>query len=63
MSGKTKKSISKRFRITKNKILMRRAQRQDHLNAKESGGQQRKKRKAKRVDRGNANRLIESRLY
>ena len=63
MSGKTKKSISKRFRITKNNILMRRAQHQDHLNAKESGGQQRKKRKAKRVDRGNANRLIESRLY
>ena len=63
MSGKTKKSISKRFRITKNGILMRRAQHQDHLNAKESGGQQRKKRKSKRVDKGNASRLIESKLY
>ena len=63
MPGKTKKSISKRFRITKNKILMRRPQHQDHLNAKESGGQQRKKRKGKRVKKGTANRLIESKLY
>jgi hypothetical protein len=42
---------------------MRRAQHQDHLNAKESGGQQRKKRKSKRVDNVNTNRLIQSKLY
>lgn len=63
MPGKTKKSIAKRFRITKNKILMRRPQHQDHLNAKESGGERRKKKKGKRVDKVNTNRLIRSKLY
>jgi ribosomal protein L35 len=63
MSGKTKKSIAKRFRITKNGILMRRPQHQDHLNAKESGGTQRKKRKTKRVGRTTARLLIESKRY
>jgi|GEM_PF-893435 len=63
MPGKTKKSIIKRFKITKNKILMRRPQHQDHLNAKESGEKQRNKRKTKRVKKGIANKLIESKCY
>ena len=58
MSGKTKKSISKRFRITKNKILMRRPQHQDHLNAGQSGEKGRNKKGFKRVKRELAKQLI-----
>jgi len=58
MPGKTKKSISKRFRITKNKYLMRRPQHQDHLNAKESGNQTRKKRRTKRLKRTLAKKIM-----
>lgn len=60
MSGKTKKSITKRFRLTKNKHLMRRPQHQDHFNAKETGNQQRKKRKIKRLEGTIAKELIKS---
>jgi len=42
---------------------MRRPQHQDHLNAKESGGTQRRKRKTKRVKGKTANKLIESKYY
>ena len=42
---------------------MRRPQHQDHLNAKESGEKQRNKRKTKRVKKGIANKLIESKCY
>jgi len=44
MSRKTNKSIIKRFRLTKNKKLMRRPQHQDHLNSKDSGDERRRKR-------------------
>ncbi|MBD3282465.1 MAG: 50S ribosomal protein L35 [Candidatus Portnoybacteria bacterium] len=49
MSGKTKKSIKKRFKLTKNKNLMRRPQHQDHFNAKETGEEKRRKRGLKKV--------------
>lgn len=49
MSRKTRKSITKRFKLTKNKILMRRPQHQDHFNAKESGEQKRRKKGLKRL--------------
>lgn len=49
MPGKTQKSIIKRFKITKNKHLMRRPQHQDHFNAKESGAEKRRKRGVKRL--------------
>jgi len=58
MPGKTKKSISKRFKLTKNKILMRRPQHQDHLNVQDSGEQGRKKKGLKRVKRSLAKKLI-----
>jgi len=58
MSGKTKKSISKRFKITKNKRLMRRPQHQDHFNAKESGKQKRRKRGVKRLEGTIAKEII-----
>ena len=58
MSGKTKKSVSKRFRITKNKKLMRRPQHQDHLNAGQSGEKGRKKKGFKRVKTSTAKQLM-----
>lgn len=56
---KTRKSIKKRFKITKNGKVLRRAVGQDHFRAKKSGKQTRKTRKwvklsdplAKRVKR------------
>lgn len=42
---KTRKSITKRFKITKNGKVMRRAVGQDHLRSKKSGDFKRKKRK------------------
>jgi ribosomal protein L35 len=58
MPGKTKKSISKRFRITKNKKLMRRPQHQDHLNAGDSGSERRKKKGWKQTNAGIAKKLM-----
>jgi ribosomal protein L35 len=49
MPGKTRKSIIKRFKITKNKKLMHRLPHQDHLNSKQSGDEKRRKRHSKRV--------------
>ncbi|OGZ26936.1 MAG: 50S ribosomal protein L35 [Candidatus Nealsonbacteria bacterium RIFOXYB1_FULL_40_15] len=42
---KTRKSITKRFRITKNGKILRRAVGQDHFRAKKSGNKKRKGRK------------------
>ena len=60
MSGKTKKAITKRFKVTKNKHLMRRPQHQDHFNAKESGKQKRKKKGMKRLEGTIAKKIIKS---
>jgi ribosomal protein L35 len=50
MSGKTRKSVAKRFKITKNKKLMYRLPHQNHLNAKQTGDEKRAKRHSKRVE-------------
>ncbi len=47
---KTNKSITKRFKITKNKKVLRRPQHQNHLNAADSGKETRRKRKKKKVE-------------
>jgi ribosomal protein L35 len=60
MSGKTKKSITKRFKVTKNKYLMRRPQHQDHFNAKESGNQKRRKKGLKQLKGTIAKKIIKS---
>ncbi len=44
---KTRKTVAKRFKITKNKKIIRRSTGQDHLNAMQSG----KSRTAKRKDK------------
>lgn len=46
---KTNKSITKRFKITKNKKVLRRPQHQNHLNATDSGEETRRKRKKKKA--------------
>lgn len=43
--GKTRKSIAKRFKITKTGKVLRRATGQDHYRSKKSGKKIRKKRK------------------
>lgn len=40
---KTRKSLSKRFKITKKKKVIKRSTGQDHFNARESGKQKRNK--------------------
>lgn len=45
IKSKTRKSISKRFRVTKNGKVMRRAVGQDHLLAKQTGHKRRRLRK------------------
>lgn len=45
MGMKTKKSLTKRFKITKNGKILRRASGQDHYRSKKSGEAKRKGRK------------------
>jgi len=45
MKSKTRQSLTKRFKITKNGKILRRATGQDHFRAKKTGDQIRKKRK------------------
>lgn len=47
MMLKTNKSITKRFKITKNKKVLFRFAHQDHFNAKDSGNETRRKRKTR----------------
>ena len=61
MSDKTKKSITKRFKLTKNKNLMRRPQHQDHFNAKESGAEKRRKKGLKRLGGAIKKKIISAR--
>jgi len=48
---KTRKSISKRFKITKNKKILRRHTRQDHFNARDKGDKTREKRGMVQISR------------
>jgi len=50
MSGKTRGSVTKRFKITKNKKIIHRAPGQNHLNSKEAGDEKRAKRHSKTVE-------------
>ncbi|MDD5221516.1 MAG: 50S ribosomal protein L35 [Candidatus Pacebacteria bacterium] len=45
MKSKTRHSLTKRFKITKNGKILRRATGQDHFRAKKTGNQIRRKRK------------------
>jgi ribosomal protein L35 len=55
---KTKKSITKRFKITKNKKMIRRAANQNHFNARASGNQKRKKHTTQNVHQRDVKKLL-----
>jgi len=55
---KTKKSITKRFKITKNKKMIRRAANQNHFNARASGNQKRKKHATQNVHQRDVKKLL-----
>ncbi len=54
MSGKTRKSLQKRFKITKTGKVLRRACGQNHFRAKKSGDKKRSQRKWVPVSKGEA---------
>ncbi len=54
---KTRKSLSKRFKITKTGKVMRRASGQDHLRSKMSGKAKRNSRKWVELDKTEAKRI------
>ncbi|MCD6097037.1 50S ribosomal protein L35 [bacterium] len=54
MTKKTKKSVKKRFKITKKQNLLHQKSGQDHFNARESGKVTRNKRKPKKLPKGYA---------
>ncbi len=58
MSRKSNKSITKRFKITKNKKVLFRPLHQDHYNAKDSGNETRRKRGVKRLKGAIAKKII-----
>ncbi len=58
MSRKSNKSITKRFKITKNKKVLFRPLHQDHYNAKDSGNETRRKRGVKRLKGAIAKKVI-----
>lgn len=49
MKLKTRKTVAKRFKITKNKKIIRRSTGQDHLNATQTGNSRTKKRSDKSI--------------
>lgn len=57
---KTNKSITKRFKITKNKKVLRRPQHQNHLNVTDSGKETRQKRKKKKVEGATKKKILSS---
>ncbi|EKE16501.1 MAG: hypothetical protein ACD_11C00005G0009 [uncultured bacterium] len=57
---KTKKSVSKKFRITKNGKVLRRATGQNHYNSKDSGEETRSKRKDQRLFRGDEKNVLKA---
>ncbi len=56
---KTRKSIAKRYKLTKKNKLMRKHAGQDHFNARESGDKTRGKRGYERVDKANRKTIKE----
>lgn len=57
MKLKTKKSILKRFKITKTGKILRRPVHQDHFNAKDSGKKRRLKRRWIKVSGADAKKI------
>lgn len=60
---KTKKSVAKKVKITKNKKVIRRSTGQNHGNAKEAGSVTRSKRKDQRMFRADERNIVASLPY
>ena len=57
MASKTRKALSKRFKVTKKNKVVKRSTGQDHFNARESGKQKRGKRLDKTVSEADAKNI------
>jgi len=57
---KTNKSITKRFRVTRNKKVLFRPLNQNHLNAKDSGDETRRKKGVKKLKGGIRKKILKS---
>jgi len=60
---KTRKSITKRFKITKSGKILRRSVGQDHLLSKQTGKQRRSKRKWREVPKAEVRILLKNLKY
>jgi ribosomal protein L35 len=60
---KTKKSVAKKVKITKNKKVIRRSTGQNHNNSKETGEQGRSKKKDKRMFRADEKNIVAALPY
>ncbi|HEX8974297.1 MAG TPA: 50S ribosomal protein L35 [Patescibacteria group bacterium] len=60
---KTKKSVIKKVKITKNKKVLRRSTGQNHYNSKESGAEGRAKKKDQRLFKGDEKNLVAALPY
>jgi large subunit ribosomal protein L35 len=60
---KTKKSVIKKVKITKNKKVLRRSTGQNHGNAKEAGDVTRSKRKDKRMFKADEKNIVAALPY
>lgn len=57
---KTKKSVIKKFKVTKNKKVLRRSTGQNHYNSKESGDAGRAKKKDQRLFKGDEKNVLKA---
>ncbi|HOU46128.1 MAG TPA: 50S ribosomal protein L35 [Candidatus Pacearchaeota archaeon] len=62
-TSKTRKSITKRFKITKSGKILRRSVGQDHLLSKQTGKQRRSKRKWREVPKAEVRILLKNLKY
>ncbi len=60
---KTKKSVSKKVRITAGKKVLRRYTKQNHFNSRETGKFKRLKRKEVRLDKSNEKNVLKALPY
>jgi large subunit ribosomal protein L35 len=60
---KTKKSVIKKVKITKNKKVIRRSTGQNHYNSKETGAEGRAKKKDKRLFRADEKNVVAALPY
>lgn len=60
---KTKKSVIKKFKITKNRKVMRRKTGQNHYNSKETGAEGRRKKKDVRLFKADEQNVLKALPY